>query len=291
MCREVEIICYGVGFGDCIYIKLPNDLQILIDTGHSGAFSKVAAKLLDDNKNIDYVFLTHSHGDHIGGINQLFDNEELKIKGIYYWAPVETKISPSNLKKINKLKDISVHKKRMIHCEQLDEEVVERMQDIFQNYVNILFPITYGVHEYNNVDLNANSIVINISIDGFHFLFMGDATSKNEQLILDECTKNKIDLKKTIFWKIGHHASETASGTTFVDAILGDDFKKAVCSCKDSWTFDPDNNEPPSVCKINEINSKLKAFGEEINFTGKSRKKQDVKLKFKIDGGSVIYVP
>lgn len=86
----------------------------------------------------------------------------------------------------------------MIHCEQLDEEVVERMQDIFQNYVNILYPITYGVHKYNSVDLNANSIVINISIDGFHFLFMGDATSKNEQLILDECTKNKIDLKKTI---------------------------------------------------------------------------------------------
>lgn len=291
MCKEVEIICFGVGFGDCIYVKLPNNTQILIDTGHNGAFSDVITKLETEKRNIDYVFLTHSHGDHIGGIGQLIDNTYLKIKGIYYWTPVDTKISKTNLLKIEKLRNISVNKHRMIHCEQLDEDVKERMYGIFDHHINILYPITYNIHEYSTTDLNANSIVIDVIVDGYHLLFMGDATSEKEQMIIDKCIEDGIDLRKTIFWKIGHHASETASSGAFVNAILGNTFKKAICSCKDTWTFDPDNNEPPSVSKINEINTKLSPYGERINFTGESRRKRDIKLKFRFDGGNVTYVP
>lgn len=290
MCKEVEIICFGVGFGDCIYIKLPNNIQLLIDTGHNGAFLDVMNKLISEERNIDYVFLTHSHGDHIGGISQLLDNTELRIKGIYYWTPIDTKISKTNLVKIEKLRDISVNKHRMIHCEQLDEEVIERMYSIFEQYINILFPITCNIHEYSTTDLNANSIVIDVVIEGYHFLFMGDATSANEEMIICECAKKGIDLKKTVFWKIGHHASETASSNAFLNAIIGADFKKAICSCKESWTRTIDNNEPPSVSKIDEINLKLASLGEKINFTGESCTRRDIKLKFRFNEGNVTYV-
>lgn len=287
MDKNVEIKCFGVGFGDCIYIKLPNDIQILVDTGHKRAFIEVLDKLISEGRNIDYVFLTHSHGDHIGGMGQLIDNQELNIKGIFYWAPVDTKISKTNLEKIEKLREMSVHKERMIHCEHLDGDVIERINTIFEDYVKILYPISFNIHEYNTIDLNANSIVIDITVNDYHLLFMGDATKENEQVLIDECTKKGINLSKTIFWKIGHHASETASSDTFIDKILGSHFKKAICSCKDSWT-----NEPPSINKINEINRRLKNFNECIMFTGKESKRCDVTLKFTFDNeGNVLYVP
>lgn len=266
-------------------------LEVLIDTGHQGGFKDVLQKLKDDSRNIDYVFLTHSYGDHIGGIGSIIKNTDFKVRGIFYWAPVDNKISISNVAKVKKLRDISTNPVRMIHCEQLDGEVISRIRGLFEGYLDVLYPITGYSNEYSTADLNSNSIVIDVKVEGYHMLFMGDATVEKEQMILEDCHKKGVDLSKTVFWKIGHHASKTASSDTFVTTILGNDFKKAICSCKETWSSTCANREPSSPDKVYEIESMLlAAHKDKIEFTGKDFTRRDIKMIFTFTGGSVVNV-
>ena len=53
---------------------------ILMDTGASGLFSVNAARMGLDLSDVDYVFLSHGHADHVGGLKTFLDlNSKAKI--------------------------------------------------------------------------------------------------------------------------------------------------------------------------------------------------------------------
>ena len=66
--------------------------------------------------------------------------------------------------------------------------------------------------EYDNE--NDNSNVIYTELDGYKFMFMGDASSTTEKEIL-----KKYDLPDIDVLKVGHHGSKTSSGKDFIDEI------------------------------------------------------------------------
>ena len=66
--------------------------------------------------------------------------------------------------------------------------------------------------EYNNK--NDNSNVIYTELDGYKFMFMGDAGVTTEKEILDKYNLPDIDVLK-----VGHHVSKTSSGKEFIDEI------------------------------------------------------------------------
>ena len=66
--------------------------------------------------------------------------------------------------------------------------------------------------EYNNE--NDNSNVIYTELDGFKFMFMGDAGIEKEKDIL-----NKYNISNVDVLKVGHHGSKTSSGKEFIDEI------------------------------------------------------------------------
>ena len=66
--------------------------------------------------------------------------------------------------------------------------------------------------EYNNE--NDNSNVIYTELNGYIFMFMGDASITTEKEILTKYNLPVIDVLK-----VGHHGSRTSSGKEFIDEI------------------------------------------------------------------------
>ena len=66
--------------------------------------------------------------------------------------------------------------------------------------------------EYDNE--NDNSNVIYTEINGYKFMFMGDAGIEKEKDILEKYNQNNIDVLK-----VGHHGSKTSSSKRFINKI------------------------------------------------------------------------
>lgn len=58
MSSRIEIIVFYVGFGDCIHITLPDNKQLLIDTGHKKHARRIIDRLKSMGKSIDYLLIT-----------------------------------------------------------------------------------------------------------------------------------------------------------------------------------------------------------------------------------------
>ena len=66
--------------------------------------------------------------------------------------------------------------------------------------------------EYDNE--NDNSNVIYTELNGYKFMFMGDAGVDKEKDVLDKYNLNNIDVLK-----VGHHGSKTSSGNGIINEI------------------------------------------------------------------------
>ena len=74
-----------VGQAEAIMIKLPDNKNMLIDSGERGETRNEQLKSylnnnyfnLTDNDKIDYFLLTHSDSDHCGGAVMIFENYEV----------------------------------------------------------------------------------------------------------------------------------------------------------------------------------------------------------------------
>ena len=87
--------------------------------------------------------------------------------------------------------------------------------------------------EYNNE--NDNSCVIYTKLNGYKFMFMGDAGVDKEKDILDKYNISDIDVLK-----VGHHGSKTSSDKNFIDEI---DPKYSVISVGKNNRYNHPNKE------------------------------------------------
>ena len=70
---------FGCEHGLSVLVRTPS-ANILMDTGASGLFAVNAARMGIDLSDVDYVFLSHGHSDHVGGLKTFLDlNSKAKI--------------------------------------------------------------------------------------------------------------------------------------------------------------------------------------------------------------------
>ncbi len=203
---SLEVSIIDVGQGDAIFIKTPNNKNILIDTGSKNDKDKLYNFLKEKNiKNIDVLIGTHPHEDHIGNMASII--KDYTIGEIYM-----PKINHTT--KTFKDTILAVKEKNLTIKSPKSGQVLEfggaKMEFLAPNS-----------EKYK--DLNDYSIVSKISYGKNSFMLMGDAEKVSEKEIISKGYNLKSDVIK-----LGHHGSSTSSSKEFIKLV---DPKFAVASC------------------------------------------------------------
>lgn len=188
----VEFI--DVGQGDSILIITPAGKSILIDAGDIGKESIIISRLKANNvKQLDVVIATHPHADHIGSMASIISS--YPVKAIYMPDIIHTTKTFENLLNTIQSKGLKVN---------IAKAGVEIPLD---NALGITFmsPVNAGS------DLNNASAVLKITHNKKSFLFMGDLEKSAEGNL-----SGSLDVDVL---KVGHHGSDTSSGTSFLKKV------------------------------------------------------------------------
>jgi len=77
--RSVDPQRFEVEHGLCVWLQTAKH-QLLLDTGASDVFVRNAERLGVDLTQVDYVFLSHGHADHTGGLRAFLSiNQQAKV--------------------------------------------------------------------------------------------------------------------------------------------------------------------------------------------------------------------
>lgn len=187
-----------IGQGDSILIS-SNGYNALIDTGPSESADQLIEELQkEDIEEIDVLLLTHLHYDHVGGVEQLIENFEIK-----------NLIIP----------DLSSGLEGYAAGKAAKESVLAASGGVFraQEGMNVDigdFEITILGYYPEMKEENDRSIITAAKIENFRFLFMADAHEGAESRLILEGINVDSDVIK-----IGHHGSRTSSGLDFLKAV------------------------------------------------------------------------
>ncbi len=222
---DKKIIFLDVGQGDSMLIINKNN-GVLIDTGVGNTYdiSDNTIKYLKSMgiSKLSSMVLTHGDSDHMGEAINFVNN--FKVEKVIF-----------NCGNINELEQniIKVLNKRKIAYYSCIKEL------------NIRDNKLYFLNNQNYDNENDNSIVIYTNYNNYKFLFMGDASIKVENDLMEQYNLNDIDVLK-----VGHHGSKTSSSKEFIDKINP---KYSVISVGKNNRYGHPNKDVLSVLKKSNI--------------------------------------
>lgn len=182
-----------VGQADSVLIRNGN-YNMLIDAGNN----EDGEKLVNYFKSLGieeftYVFATHPHEDHIGGMDDIINN--FKIDNYY----MSNKLSTT--KTFTDVLDA-------LDGRNLKYTVPNKGDTLKLGNANI--KVIYPGDDKSNI--NDSSIVLKMTYGKNSFLLTGDATSNVERKIYNE------DIKSDVL-KVAHHGSSYSSTDVFLDRV------------------------------------------------------------------------
>lgn len=202
----MSVTYLNVGQGDSELIQV-NGINMLIDAGTNAGANELVKDLKNRGiKTIDIAIATHPHEDHIGGMDEVLENFDVKS----FYAP---KVAHTTKTYENMLKAV---KNEGLKIKQIKEGTkIDLGKD---TKVEVYSPVKSEYEELNNY-----SPVMKISYGQNSFMFTGDAESFVEKEILSENKNLKSDVLK-----LGHHGSHSSTSEDFLKAV---DPSIAIVSC------------------------------------------------------------
>ena len=186
-----KIYFLDLPYGEATLIVSKNNQEvILVDTGEQTKNNELTKILKDLGiRKIDYLIITHSDTDHLGGSFDLM--KWIKIKNLIL-----------NIYDKNQKTEILSKKVSNTYYLKKNNQIKEKY---FQ--LDVLSPTK------NYKDVNDNSLVFILEVFKIKILFTGDISVKVEKEII----KNyNIDVD---FYKVAHHGSLTSSSEIFINNI------------------------------------------------------------------------
>ena len=191
---DLKVYFFDVGQADSILIT-NNGHNMLIDAGNNEDGPKLVKYIKEDLgiTEFDYLIGTHPHEDHIGGLDDIINNFDIKK---IYLPDITT-----TTKTFEDVLDAISSKELTITIPKIGETFKLGEADF-----TVLYTGT------NSSDLNSTSIIIKMIFGNYSYLFTGDTTSEIEKLIF----KENIDVDVL---KVAHHGSKTSSSLEFLQKV------------------------------------------------------------------------
>ena len=190
--HEARVLFLNVGKGDAILVSIDGKVW-MIDTGLALSPPLLCAgmRALGADR-LEGVFITHTDGDHIGGLKTLLSCAE--VGAVYTstisadWKAVDKAIDGADAPRVT-----------------LDPGAVVPAGE------GVWFEVL-GPYRYNTRDDN-NSLVLRLRVNGTTTLFTGDMMKAEEKTLLSEGIDLDCDLLK-----VGHHGKKDATSDEFAEA-------------------------------------------------------------------------
>ncbi|MDD4210854.1 MAG: MBL fold metallo-hydrolase [Clostridia bacterium] len=212
-----------VGQGDSIIIEFPDNKKMIIDAGPSGS----ATKLLDyidnnifentSNARFDYMILTHSDADHIGGADEVLDAYQVdKI----YRPEIYATYNGLEVAEAGRLAvDTQIYAKTIERV--LTEPTIYPVEFSFAGEIILggdgldAYIITfYSPSENYYSDVNEFSPIIVLQYRNRAIMLTGDANTEIEEEVVADYDLPQIDVLK-----LGHHGSNTSTSSELLSEI------------------------------------------------------------------------
>lgn len=202
----LRVYFLNVGQGDAIYIRTPNEQDILIDGGPDNSVLAELGEVMPFwDREIDVLILTHPHNDHVTGLVEVL--RRFKVDQIYYTGALHT--APHYLAWLEEIK------KQNLKLNIVQDFFEVKFGDDLK--LQFLYPQKNLVNQ-NFKELNDSSIVNRLVYKNVAYLFTGDAPEKVEGVLLKMGKEKKIELNADVL-KIGHHGSSSSSSEKFLKAV------------------------------------------------------------------------
>ena len=190
--------------GDCILVTSPDGKTALVDTGMSYSWDELRHGLEGLGiKALDYLVITHFHGDHGGNLLALLDNfivDTVVIPDVY--AGAEKTVLPQ----VNEMmKRASMGKQKVMRVAEGDEFSIGNAK------FEVLNPEFKGVC---STDLNSISIALKMTYFDNTVLLTGDITQNVELRLVEKYG----DALRCDILKSAHHAIISQNHYKFIDA-------------------------------------------------------------------------
>jgi len=207
--NKLEVHFINVGEGDCILLKVPNHLNILIDGGGTpGSEFDVGKKIVipylrrEGINKLDAMVLSHPHLDHMEGLLSV-------LKEFNIGLVIDSRI---NYEHPRYQEFLSIIHERKIPYYQVSAGDLLKINQFSELYV--FNPVVDREMNLKDNDLNNASIVLKLLYKNSSFLFTGDVEKEAERrMLLFE------DLLKSDILKIAHHGSESSTDKTFLKKV------------------------------------------------------------------------
>ena len=195
---------YPNGQSDCQLIQTVTGKNILIDAGleEQGDSFVTYLKNLGITR-LDYVFATHAHSDHVGGMPAIINNFDI---GVFYGINPDSSI---------------------LHPEEIEWETMKYWQRVKDALAKKGMDVTYPVagiqlSKYDRLDIynikeptpkmNDMSLVLKYTHMGVKIVLSGDVEFADEERIASQI--GKVDVLK-----LGHHGLDTSTGYIYLDNL------------------------------------------------------------------------
>lgn len=208
--KEMQVHFIDVGQGDSALVITPHGRAFMVDTGgvREGSYdigSRVDVPYLLHYgvEKLDYIFLTHAHDDHAGGVKGILTKIPVGAIGIGHEGAGDY-LQTFGTGELGKIKKLLVPLREGSSIE-LDGVRIDMLYS----------PESRKVQESQlQATGNEFSNLIRVSYGEASFLFTGDLIAEQEQQVL----ANGTHVASTVL-KVGHHGSLTSSSQEFLTAV------------------------------------------------------------------------